>query len=193
MGRVSYIDQCCSLPSTSSPPFIHRQFSSSIHHHHHHHYRWHWHQRRSQRCTSQSHRNKGHKRRYVRRITLNYPASAQTKTNPGFSAHTHPHPTPPTSPPPQHTHTTHSLLPPNTYNPLIHTYTHAYTHTQLYLAANPHLTDDVVGAGVAPRVGGAYFSDCRPKRTTREAEVRRLCVCVCILVWFFWGWGWVYV
>jgi hypothetical protein len=42
---------------------------------------------------------------------------------------------------------------------------------QIYLAANPHLTDDVVGAGVAPRVGGAYFSDCRPKRTTREAEV----------------------
>lgn len=42
---------------------------------------------------------------------------------------------------------------------------------QIYLAANPHLIDDVVGAGVAPRVGGAYFSDCRPKRTTREAEV----------------------
>lgn len=56
-------------------------------------------------------------------------------------------------------------------------------HKQIYLAANPHLVDDVVGAGIAPRVGGSYFSDCRPKRTTRDAEVSvcvRVCVCVCL-------------
>lgn len=60
----------------------------------------------------------------------------------------------------------------------LHTRAHPQTRhqtekqQQIYLAANPHLVDDVVGAGVAPRVGGTYFSDCRPKRTTQEAEVR---------------------
>lgn len=66
------------------------------------------------------------------------------------------------------------LEPPTSARPLSfshHTqYTHTHNHrsqTQVYLAASPTLKDE---AERGAAVGGTYFSDCRPKKTTKEAE-----------------------
>lgn len=41
------------------------------------------------------------------------------------------------------------------------------SQTQVYLAASPTLKEE---AEQGAAVGGTYFSDCRPKKTTKEAE-----------------------
>ena len=41
------------------------------------------------------------------------------------------------------------------------------SQTQVYHAASPTLKDE---AERGAAVGGTYFSDCRPKKTTKEAE-----------------------
>jgi hypothetical protein len=57
-----------------------------------------------------------------------------------------------------HTYTSPHLQPPIHYHS---------SQTQVYLAASPTLKDE---AERGAAVGGTYFSDCRPKKTTKEAE-----------------------
>jgi len=59
-----------------------------------------------------------------------------------------------------------SLSRPLSYTQHTHTHNHR-SQTQVYLAASPTLKDE---AERGAAVGGTYFSDCRPKKTTKEAE-----------------------